>query len=74
MASSPTRLRFIDTLSRCPSHKATLTTLSEARDWAEALMDMGRVKPGCHLVAYECDVCGWYHVGNRKIVFKDVEE
>jgi hypothetical protein len=68
MASSPTRLRVHDHDHRCESRKACFPTKNDALDMAEVLMERGRVYPGCHITPYQCDACGWWHVGNRVIV------
>ena len=74
MASSPTRKRIVpererNYLSKCSSLKTGFPTKREALDHAEDLMELGRVKPGCHLTPYLCDECHDWHVYNRTIVF-----
>lgn len=71
MASSPTRLS-LDVEHRfriCTgTGKLCAPTKAHALDVAEAMMERGDVKPGCHITPYPCEVCGEWHVCNRVIV------
>jgi hypothetical protein len=71
MASSPTRRKLDpDRIHRrCVSQKVCHRTRAGALDAAEAQMDQGDVLPGCHLMPYECALCGYWHVHNQRIVF-----
>lgn len=71
MASKPTRLHLDVThqhLMRCVAMKRGYVTRAQALDVAEAQMDEGRVKPGCHITPYLCEHCGEWHLCNRVIV------
>ena len=72
MASRPTRhtvdLRGLD-MVKCDSMKVGFPTYDAALTAAERLMELGRVKPGCHITPYECDRCGEWHVYNRIVIW-----
>ncbi len=73
MASRPTR-QHIDVarmIVKCETMKVGYETRAEALDGAESGMDAGKVDPGCHLTPYACELCGEWHVRNRRIVFLD---
>lgn len=71
MASDPTRMSVrVDRLSRkCETLKISYATRAEALDGCEQAMEADRVHPGCHLMPYECDACGEWHIRNHRIVF-----
>ena len=74
MASSPTRMRMSPDhvlIHRCESRKVAYRTKARALDAAEKLMEAGRVEPGCHITPYECELCGEWHVYNRRVVSRD---
>lgn len=48
--------------------KTSWRTHAEALDAAEAMMEHGRVRPGCHITPYECLECRRWHVANKVIV------
>lgn len=56
---------------RCTTFKAGYPTYAAALDGAERLMEMGHVKPGCHITPYRCDRCPEWHLYNRVIVHVD---
>lgn len=71
MASRPTRQHFTAAARdkwRCASQKVCYPDKVTALDAAEAMMEDGRVKPGCHITPYECPDCGQWHVTNRVII------
>ena len=69
MASRPTRLKVnLDMIRACESQKVAFPTYASAFDAAERLMQLGHVKPGCHITPYVCQDCGHWHVRNRVIV------
>lgn len=57
--------------SRCTSFKLGYVSYEAARDAAEQAMELGDVKPGCHVMPYECDECTAWHIANKLIRFKD---
>lgn len=72
MASRPSRLRINlrqQLPRKCESRKFCYPTKDEALDGAERLMELGRVNPGCHIMPYQCSICGAWHVANQRIVF-----
>jgi len=72
MASRPTRQHLnvaVERTRKCVTLKIGHPTRAEALDACEAMMDAGRVEPGCHLTPYACDDCGEWHIRNRRIVF-----
>lgn len=75
MASSATRkrLRVDRDLSKCESRKLGLKSKRDAIDHAESLMEKGFVNAGCHLTPYKCEICGDWHIFNRKIRFPERE-
>lgn len=71
MSSSPTRLAVNINSAKhrmCESQKYCFGTKDDALDGAERLMELDKVKPGCHITPYLCDDCGNWHVFNRVIV------
>ncbi len=70
MSSSPTRLRIdVDSLvRRCESQKVCYDDKPMAQVAAEGVMESGRVDPGFHIMTYECDRCGAWHIYNQRIV------
>lgn len=71
MASYPTRCRVRTTddgYRKCESQKRGFPTRESALNAAEAMMDQGRVKPGCHIMPYFHGPCREWHLGNRVIV------
>ena len=71
MASQPTRQKLDpDRIHRrCESQKVCHRTRADALDAAESQMERGEVEPGCHLMPYECPQCGYWHLGNQRIVW-----
>lgn len=55
----------------CETQKFGFVTREQASYRAEAMMDAGMVRPGCHVEPYRCNACGFWHVGNRLITFTD---
>ena len=77
MASYATRFHVDPRSSwfrRCETQKVGYPTYEAALDIAERMMDVGKVRPGCHITPYLCDACGEYHVANRVIVFTGNEQ
>lgn len=72
MASRPTRLT-LNTANgnyrKCVSQKVGYATKDEALDAAERMMELGKVRPGCHITPYLCSDCAEWHVSNRVIVW-----
>lgn len=69
MASRRTRLKVnLLRARRCLTQKVGWATYPEALDAAELMMEVGHVKPGCHITPYACAQCGAWHVRNRMIV------
>lgn len=56
----------------CESGKLCYESVEAAAVHAEAMMESGLVDPGCHVEPYPCGVCHTFHVGNRFVVFRDV--
>lgn len=70
MASRPTRGK-IDTRRfefLCESGKVAYDTRDDALTGADTAMMADLVKPGCHLMPYECEDCGRWHVRNQRII------
>ncbi len=55
----------------CSTNKYCHLSMAAAALEAEAAMNRGQVAQGCHVEPYRCNKCGHYHIGNRKILFKD---
>jgi len=70
MASRPTRYRLkMHRVTRlCPTEKWCFRTRDHALDAAERQMMKGQVMPGCHITPFQCDACGYWHLGNKVIV------
>lgn len=74
VASTPTRQHLEITkqyLQRCVTDKRGMPTKAAALDVAEQMMQDGKVNAGCHITPYLCNVCGEWHVYNRRIVLID---
>ncbi len=71
VASKPTRQKVrVDRLMRkCATFKVGYRTRNDGLDAAERGMEAGRVEAGCHLMPYECERCGEWHIRNQRIVF-----
>lgn len=71
MASTPTRKRVSVrdfAFRRCGSYKVGYGSFEAAMTAADLMMLADRVDPGCHMTPYECDECGEWHVGNKRVV------
>lgn len=55
----------------CATGKQCYQDYAKAHNAAEAMMEHGRVNPGCHQTPYECRECGYWHIFNRVVVFFD---